>query len=134
MKTIENLNPKHINQLHDLYQNEWWTKDRTLDETQEIVKNSSVVIAFVNDDDDLVAFARVLSDFVAKAIIFDVIVEPHYRKQGLGKKLMDAILLHDKLQKVKHFELYCLPKMVAFYKDYGFEDGLDGLVFLRKCS
>ena len=134
MKTIENLNPKHINQLHYLYQNEWWTKDRTLDETQEIVKNSSVVIGFVNDDDDLVAFARVLSDFVAKAIIFDVIVDPRYRKQGLGKKLMDTILAYDKLQKVKHFELYCLPEMVAFYKEYGFEDDLDGLVFMRKAG
>ena len=132
MKTIENLNPKHINQLHNLYQNEWWTKDRTLEETHEIVKNSSVVISFVNDDDDLVAFARVLSDFVAKAIIFDVIVEPRYRKQGLGKKLMDAILAHDKLQKVKHFELYCLPEMVAFYKEYGFKDDLNELVFMRK--
>ena len=134
MKIIDTLNLKHLTQLYNLYQNEWWTKDRTLEETQEIVKNSSVVIGFVNDDDDLVAFARVLSDFVAKAIIFDVIVDPRYRKQGLGKKLMDAIPTHSKLQKVKHFELYCLPEMVTFYREYGFEDSLGGLVFMRKAG
>ncbi len=69
-----------------------------------------------------------------KAMIFDVIVEPRYRKQGLGKKLMDAILSHDKLQKVKHFELYCLPEIVAFYKDYRFEDDLERLVFMRRIN
>ena len=132
MKVIDKLQPKQIKQLHKLYQNEWWTDERTLEETQKVVKNSSIVIGLINEQDNLIAFARVLTDFTFKAIIFDVIVEKSLRHEGLGKKLMDLIVHHKKLQDVKHFELYCLPEMVVFYKAYGFEDDLNELVFMRK--
>ena len=132
MTILNKLNTKHIKQLHQLYQNEWWTDKRTLEETQRVVDNSSIVIGLTNEEDDLIAFARVLTDFTFKAIIFDVIVAKSLRHEGLGKKLMDLILHHKKLQDVKHFELYCLPEMVEFYKAYGFEDDLNELVFMRK--
>lgn len=67
-----------------------------------------------------------------KAIVFDVIVDESFRNKGLGKELMNLIMGHYELQKVKHFELYCLPEMVEFYKAYGFTDELEELVFMRK--
>ena len=132
MIEIESLNQKHTKQLHKLYQNEWWTDERTLEKTEKVVENSSIVIGLTNEEDDLIAFARLLTDFTFKAIIFDVIVEKSLRHEGLGKKLMDLIVHHKKLQDVKHFELYCRPEMVPFYKAYGFEDDLNELVFMRK--
>ena len=132
MIIIDSLQPKQIKQLHKLYQNEWWTDKRTFEETQKVVENSSIVIGLINEKDDLIAFARVLTDFTFKAIVFDVIVENSLRNEGLGKKLINLIVNHKKLQEVKHFELYCLPEMVEFYKAYGFEDDLNELVFMRK--
>ena len=132
MTILNKLKSKHIKQLHQLYQNEWWTDKRTLEETQKVVDNSSIVIGLTNEKDDLIAFARVLTDFTFKAIVFDVIVEKSLRHKGLGTKLMNLIVNHEKLQEVKHFELYCLPEMVEFYKAYGFEDDLNELVFMRK--
>jgi len=131
MKTIDRLEDKHIIQLHQLYQQEWWTKERTLEVTRKIADCSSVIIGLVDEKDNLVAFARVLSDYIAKAIIFDVIVKENYRHQGLGQRIIDAILSHKKLKEVKHFELYCLPEMVPFYKKLGFTNKTDGLVLLR---
>ena len=132
MTTLNKLKSKHIKQLHQLYQNEWWTDKRTLEETQKVVDNSSIIIGLVDTEDNLIAFSRVLTDFTFKAIVFDVIVENSLRHKGLGKKLMNLILNHEKLQEVKHFELYCLPEMVEFYKAYGFEDDLNELTFMRK--
>ena len=132
MTILNDLNFKQIKQLHQLYQNEWWTEQRTLEETQKVVNNSSIVIGLTDEKDNLIAFVRVLTDFTFKAIIFDVIVENSLRHKGLGKKLMNLIVNHEKLQRVKHFELYCLPEMVEFYKAYGFEDDLNELVFMRK--
>jgi len=132
MKTIYKLESKHISALHELYQKEWWTEKRTLEETKSVVKNSSIVIGLVDENDTLLAFARVLTDYIVKAIIFDVIVDERYRSRGLGKELMRLILGHNKLKKVKHFELYCLPDMVEFYRAYGFTDDLENLVFMRK--
>ena len=132
MKTIYKLESKHISALQELYQKEWWTEKRTLEETKSVVKNSSIVIGLVDENDTLVAFVRVLTDYIVKAIIFDVIVDERYRSRGLGKELMHLILGHNKLKKVKHFELYCLPDMVEFYRAYGFTDDLENLVFMRK--
>ena len=86
----------------------------------------------LDKNNELQAFARVLTDYVFKAVVFDVIVSEKYRGQGLGKELMRLVQNHVELQDVKHFELYCLPEMVGFYKELGFTDELENLVFMRK--
>ena len=131
MKIISKLESKHILELHKLYQTEWWTEKRTVEETAKVVENSSVVMGLVDEQNGLKAFGRVLTDYIFKAIVFDVIVEEKFRNRGLGKELMSLIMKHDKLKDVKHFELYCLPEMVEFYKAYGFSDELEELVFMR---
>jgi len=115
----------HIKQLHNLFKKEWWTNKRSLQETQKLVANSSIVIGLVDENNDLKAFARVLTDYVFKALIFDVIVDESYRNRGLGKELMKLV------KDVKHFELYCLPEMIEFYKSFRFSDELGELVFMR---
>ena len=44
MKVIYQLNRDHIKQLYDLYQNEWWSKGRTLEETKICVDSSQICI------------------------------------------------------------------------------------------
>jgi len=131
MKRIYKLDAYHIKQLHNLFKKEWWTNKRSLEETQKVVVNSSIVIGLVDKNNDLRAFARVLTDYVFKAIIFDVIVDESFRNRGLGSELMKLALEHKELKDVKHFELYCLPEMIKFYKSYGFSDELGELVFMR---
>jgi ribosomal protein S18 acetylase RimI-like enzyme len=131
MKIIYKLDTHHIIQLQKLFQKEWWTKKRSLKETQKVVENSSIVIGLVDNNNDLKAFSRVLTDYTFKAVIFDVIVDEGFRNKGIGKELMRLILEHEELKEVKHFELYCLPEMVAFYKSYGFSDELGELMFMR---
>jgi predicted N-acetyltransferase YhbS len=58
-------------------------------------------------------------------------VSEKHRGEGLGKELMNLIKNHLELQEVKHFELYCLPKMVKFYEEFGFSSELGELVFMR---
>jgi len=102
-----------------------------LQETKKVVANSSIVIGLVDSNNDLRAFARVLTDYTFKAIIFDVIVDESYRNRGLGKELMRLVLEHKELKDVKHFELYCLPEMIEFYKSFRISDELGELVFMR---
>lgn len=120
MNVIYNLTENHIAQLHALYQQEWWTKGRTLMEARNCVAGSQICVGLINAKDELVGFARVLTDFTFKALIFDVIVREDHRKVGLGATLLSLITSHEKLQEVKHFELYCLPEMQAFYGKHGF--------------
>ncbi len=131
MKVVEKLNQKQIEQLFNLYKNEWWCKERTLVQTQKVVENSSLIIGIIDNNDTLIAFARVLSDFTFKAFIFDVIVAKAHRGKGLSDKLLSAIINHSKLQNIETIELYCLPEMKPLYAKYGFKE-VDGLSFLRR--
>ena len=40
IKIVNSLTSQQIAQLYKLYQKEWWTEKRTLEETQKVVENS----------------------------------------------------------------------------------------------
>lgn len=130
MEITYHLGPDHIKQLHNLYQHEWWTKGRTLEDTTKCVAGSQVCIGILSEQ-QLVGFLRVLSDFTFKAIIFDVIVERTHRGQGLGNQLIELAKTHPQLRDVKHFELYGLPEMHGFYTKHGFSTEVGNLVLMR---
>ena len=71
----------------------------------------------------LVSFARVLTDFVYRGLILDVVVDEAFRQQGLGRRLMEQIVNHPQLQSVEAVLLFCAPEMVPFYQKWGFQDG-----------
>ena len=62
MNVIYSLDENHIVQLHELYQQEWWSKDRTISEARKCVSCSQVCIGLVDGQNNLVGFARVLTD------------------------------------------------------------------------
>jgi len=131
MNIIYSLTESHLIQLRALYQQEWWTKGRTLEETGRGVAGSQVCIGLVDTRDELVGFARVLTDYTFKAMIFDVIVRADHRKTGLGDKLLKLIKSHEKLKQVKHFELYCLPEMFDYYTRHGFTTDIGEVRLMR---
>lgn len=121
----------HIKQLFQLYKQMGWGENRLIEETINCVQNSQICIGLLSPDNKLIGFTRVLSDYIYKAFIFDVMVSAEYRGQGLGRKLMDLVKSHSKLQKVKHFELYCLPEMETFYSSLGFSSDVGGIHLMR---
>ncbi len=131
---IYKLSKPQIDDLCNLYQKEWWTKDRKKDDIDIMLENSDIIVGIEDSDHHLIGFARVLTDFVYKAMIFDVIVDKKYRDNGLGKILIENILNNKQLSKVKHFELYCLDEMKNFYNRFGFNDVSNTLTLLRKSN
>lgn len=131
MKVVYRLTAAQTEQLHALYQQEWWTKSRTLDETRRVVAGSQICIGLVDEHDKLVGFARVLTDYTIKALIFDVVVRGDHRNSGLGGKLLSLIKTHERLQRVKHFELYCLPEMFDYYAKHGFSTEVGDVHLMR---
>jgi predicted GNAT family N-acyltransferase len=131
MNIIYKLSEKHISQLHALYRREWWTRGRSLEETRKCVLGSQICIGLVSDDNQLVGFSRVLTDFIFKALIFDVIVSEDKRGQGLGNQLLTLIKNHEQLKSVKHFELYCVPEMFTFYEQHGFTTNVGEIKLMR---
>jgi GNAT superfamily N-acetyltransferase len=133
LRLVERLDGDLPEQLHALYLQEWWTHRRNVDDVRRMLDGSDVVLGFVDHETGrLAGFARVITDFVYKALVLDVIVQADYRKTGLGARLMDEILGHPKLQDVLHFELYCRPELMEFYERWGFTGELGELRFMRR--
>ena len=130
MKIIHSLTDTQTKKLNQLYQNEWWCKGRTLEDTERVVAGSSMVFCAV-DGDNLVGFARILTDYVFKALIFDVIVDPECRSNGIGSIILRAIKDHEKLKSVRHFELYCRTDMISYYERHGFTADIGDIQLMR---
>ncbi|MBD1812358.1 GNAT family N-acetyltransferase [Microcoleus vaginatus DQ-U2] len=133
-RIVETLNDSQVSDLMDLYKNEFWSDKRTREDVVKMLAATDVIIGFVDESDRLIGITRVLTDFVYRAMIFDVIIKPTHRKMGLGAKLMDAVLTHPELQGVEHFYLNCLPNMMPFYERWGFSDDMGELKFLRRTT
>ena len=130
-KIINKLNKSQRKELYKLYKKEWWSKDRSKKEIKKMLQHSDITIAIINKKGYLIGFVRVLSDFVFKAEIYDVIVAKKYRGLGFGELLVKEVLHHKKLKKVRQFNLQCLEDMVPFYEKFGFKE-VKGLIYMRK--
>ena len=119
---IHRLNDAQIEQLYQLYQQEWFTKGRSRENVHEMLKHTDFAFGFCPlDEHDLIGFARVISDWMYKAFVFDVIVDQRYRNKGIGEYIMNTIFNHPVLKSVSHIELYCPEKLAPFYEKMGFE-------------
>jgi ribosomal protein S18 acetylase RimI-like enzyme len=104
-------------QLLRLFHQAPWAKDRALDDAKDMLRHTDVALC-AWDDDQLVGFGRVLTDFVYRATIWDVIVDKAYQKQGIGTEIVQRILNHPRLKKVELFWL--CTRMPGFYEKLGF--------------
>ena len=131
MDVIYELTEEHIQQLHALYQHEWWTVGRTLEQTQQCVDGSQICLGLIDNHSQLQGFARVITDYTFKAFIFDLIIAKKHRHAGLGRRLLELIKSHDQLKHVHHIELYCKPDVETFYAQHGFTSDIEGIKLLR---
>ena len=120
-RLVREVKGPHLAELHALYQDWWWTRGRTLEQTVAAVEGSSLVFGVVDARNErLVGFARVLTDGVLKAMVYDVIVHSAHQRQGLGRFLMEALLADPTIQQIRHLDLYCEAAMQPFYQKWGF--------------
>lgn len=122
------------NAVLELYRFADWSKDRTLEETRQVLTGSSLVFSLW-EGPRLVAFARVLTDFIFRAAVYDVIVHPDVQGQGVGRALIYKVLTYPSLKKVPVFYLLTRDKR-PFYEKLGFvtaqEEGYSSMIFVRR--
>ena len=119
-----------FHQLQALHQETSWARNRSLLDLQRAVAGSDVVITAWRGD-RLVGCVRVLTDFVFRAVLCDVIVHPSYRRQGLGRLLVEEVTGHPRLARVQKFTLLTSTAR-SFYERLGWKryPG-EGMIFER---
>jgi predicted GNAT family N-acyltransferase len=95
-----------------------WTAKRSDEGLQAMVDNTRVCLG-VWDNDQLIGFARAITDDFYRAFIEDMIVDRDYRGEGIGSEMMRRLL--ERLDHVEEIVLNCDDKLVEFYRQFGFE-------------
>jgi ribosomal protein S18 acetylase RimI-like enzyme len=105
-------------ELVRLYAQAPWAAGRTVEDATDMLANTDLALS-VWDGPRLVGFGRVLTDYVYRASIWDVIVDKQYQGQDIGTQIMQRILQHPSLRRVELFWL-CTRDKQAFYEKLGF--------------
>ena len=99
----------------------WNTKyELTKDELYAALKNSWYCIS-IYDQNNLVGFGRIISDGIVHALILDVIVLPEMQGEGIGKEIMNKLILKCKKHSIRDIQLFCAKDKAGFYEKLGFE-------------
>ncbi|MFY4728131.1 GNAT family N-acetyltransferase [Nitrospira sp. BLG_2] len=115
--TYSHDGPSDASQLLGLFHQAPWAKSRSLDDAKKMLGHTDLAL-YAWDGDRLVGFGRVLTDFVYRATIWDVIVDRAYQGQGVGTEIVRRILNHPRLKKVELFWL--CTRRPGFYEKLGF--------------
>lgn len=104
------------NVLH-LFQEVNW-KHRVADEIASAFKLSTTTI-FIYNEDQIIAFGRIIGDGRYYAMLADIVVDPAYQGQGLGKYLVTT--LNNQLVNYHFVNLSAAPGADNFYKSMGWK-------------
>ena len=105
--------------IHDFLTNRsYWARGRSFETVKRSIENS-ICFGVYDNTDKLVGFARVLTDSAVFAYIMDVFILEDFRKQGLGKQLMDAIMKHPDTQGLQRVML-ATNDAHKLYEKFGF--------------
>lgn len=116
---FEEITPE---EMCTLYQDHKWWDNRTKTAVEKAISETDVLVGIRDTETNrLIASSRVLTDFTYYAGIYDVIVAKDRRGEGVGVRLMEAIVNRSELETVDNLHLDCRSELVPFYEKAGFE-------------
>jgi len=107
-------------------------RDEYKEAIEKAFRNSQYVVS-AWDNDELIGFARVITDEALFATIWNMLVKPTYQKRGVGKMLIQKCL--DTYPHL-HFFLFSGEQCVEFYKKMGFDTHQFGMYLkdgMKRC-
>lgn len=94
----------------------------TADHWQQTLTKSTH-IAYIKENEELIAFARILEDG-QMCMFYDVCVHPHFQKKGLGTAIMNHLIENIKDKNYVSLGLFVWQgnkSAAEFYSKFGFE-------------
>ncbi|NJR60911.1 MAG: GNAT family N-acetyltransferase [Cyanobacteria bacterium CRU_2_1] len=120
--TNQEISSREINlyQLQELFRvTAFWAHDRQPEDWSIALAHSKPIVS-AWDGERLIGFARATSDGIYRATIWDVVIHPDYQGCGLGRKLVETVLMHPHMNRVERVYLMTTHQQ-KFYERIGFE-------------
>lgn len=112
---------RHSRDIKALLAQSYWAKERTLETIHKSIEQSLCLSIFDTKLDQMIAFARVVTDYSTMYYICDVIVDENYRGKGFGKRLIHWIVNEE--EKLKGlYGMLLTSDAQGLYAQYGFSE------------
>lgn len=119
---LKTLTPRRQQQLLELFTAADFTDSNdTADWLNAAISGSVLAVGALDENGDLVGFARALGDGVSDCYIQDVTVKSSCRKQGIGSMLVEYLLKELEKRHIDWIGLIATPGNGDFYRNMGFE-------------
>ena len=103
-----------------LTQSSYWAQQRSFEVMQKSIENS-LCFGIYTAQGQQAGFARVVTDYATFAWLCDVFILEAHRGQGLGKWLVESVVNHPDLQRLKLFLLATRDAQELYHCYAGFK-------------
>lgn len=109
----------------DLYASVGWSNYTNRPQQLEQAFHQSLFVMAAYDEDKLVGLIRAVGDGLTIVFIQDLLVYPHYQRQGIGRSLLEQTL--ERFKDIYQIQLATekSDKNLAFYQELGFRQQED---------
>lgn len=127
-RIIEGADQIDTDEVVSLLKTTYWANKRSKKQIRKSMEHSSCYGVYLDDEQKLVGFARVISDFATTYYLADVVIDQAYRHQGLGKALVSYIVSLPEYTGLRG--LLLTKDAHGLYEKYGFET-VDGRAMVK---
>jgi len=117
-----------IDKVCELLGSSYWANNQKRETTIKAIENSICIGIYLKKK--MIGFARIVTDYATMYWLSDVIIDTQYRKNGLGKKLIEIITKMKELDGI--FGILATRDAHGLYEKYGFKKV--GEKYMRKDS
>ncbi|HCH5088079.1 GNAT family N-acetyltransferase [Vibrio parahaemolyticus] len=112
------LDDMDLGVIYEFISNSYWGKGITRERLEKSLRHS-FCFAVLDDENQLVAFARLITDRTTFAYLADVFVVEAHRGKGISKWLISEIVAHPELQGLRRMML-ATRDAHGLYEQFGF--------------
>ena len=127
-RIIEETSQINMDDVVRLLKTTYWANKRSKEQIRVSIDNSSCYGICLNNEQKLIGFARVITDHATTWYLCDVVIDPEYQHQGLGKALVSYIASLPEYKGLRGF-LFTRDAH-GLYEKYGFET-VDGRAMVK---
>ena len=118
-RIVEGKENIRVEDVARLLKMSYWADSRPIEKIEKSMNNSKCVGLYVEGVDELIGFARVISDYATTFYLCDVIIDKDYQHNGLGKAIVSHVVSMPEFQGLRG--LLVTKDAHTLYEKYGYE-------------
>ena len=127
-RILDGRDKMELSDVIRLLRSTYWADKRSDEQIEKSMQNSSCYGIYLEDEEKLAGFARVISDYATTYYLCDVVIDAEYQHNGLGTALVEYI---ESLPVYEGLRGILVTRDAhSLYREFGYEV-LDGRVMVK---